>query len=519
METDDDRHLYEVEQEYDNIGKDGFPHQPMTNLQIHDTISSTGKCFLYVLLGIQVVIILILIILLGINGVTLTHLNTVEVCDNTGGSTSGIVGGISDDTCAAQILNITRHILSYKDNNTMYTQRNTDLLQLLTSNTQGSNDLLQVLTSNITQVLRLLLDIQGDTNLLQVLANNMTQLSQQLGGTDAKVDGIRAAVDEHMVYTLNMSDVLNQVFETTGDSAQKLVNIVSSLTNLKDTGTTTAAVVDDILVIVEELLTLQNASSLFNSILPVSCKDIKAVLPNSPTGYYHVNSGTIYCNMDTLCSSTGGWTRLAYLDMTDSTQNCPSGFRLYQSGGVRACGRPGSSASCVSVQFPSNGISYSQICGRVTGYQYYSADAFQGQNSIDSYYVEGVSITHGSPRQHVWTLACGISDTHANYPQYICPCMTGSSQSVPSFVGSHYFCESGNHNSYWSPVLYTSDPLWDGQGCGALEGSCCAAPGLPWFHRDYGTNTTTDYIELRVCSDQGSSNEDAPVSLYEIYVK
>ena len=33
--------------------------------------------------------------------------------------------------------------------------------------------------------------------------------------------------------------------------------------------------------------------------------------------------------------------------------------------------------------------------------------------------------------------------------------------------------------------------------------------GLPWFHRDYGTNTTTDYIELRVCGDDGG--EDSPV--------
>ena len=83
-----------------------------------------------------------------------------------------------------------------------------------------------------------------------------------------------------------------------------------------------------------------------------------------------------------------------YLDMSDSTQSCPSGFRLYQSGGVRACGRPGSSASCVSVQFPSNGISYSQVCGRVVGYQYGHTDAVTGyHNDINSYYVEGVSIS------------------------------------------------------------------------------------------------------------------------------
>ena len=117
--------------------------------------------------------------------------------------------------------------------------------------------------------------------------------------------------------------------------------------------------------------------------------------------------------MDTLCGTGGGWTRLAYLDMSDATQSCPSGFRLYQSGGVRACGRPvTNSGSCVSVQFPSNGISYSQVCGRVVGYQYGTTDAINildsSHNNLSSNYVDGVSITHGSPRQHVWTLMAGL---------------------------------------------------------------------------------------------------------------
>ena len=276
---------------------------------------------------------------------------------------------------------------------------------------------------------------------------------------------------------------------------------------------------DDILLIAQELLVLHNESTA----LPTTCEQVQEQQPNSPSGYYILAGPTgtysTYCNMGTLCGSGGGWTRLAYLDMTDATQSCPSGFKLYQSGGVRACGRTNSGAGCVSVTFPSNGISYSQICGRVIGYQYYSADAFQGSNSINSYYVEGVSITRGSPRQHVWTLANGISGTY-NYPTWNCPCSTGSSQTVPSFVGNHYFCESGNQaSSGYSSILFTSDPLWDGQGCGSLEATCCAASGLPWFHRDYGSTTTSDYIELRVCADQGSSNEDTPVSFYEIYVK
>ena len=309
----------------------------------------------------------------------------------------------------------------------------------------------------------------------------------------------------------NFTELDKQILQTTRDSAQKLINIVNTLSNLQDTSTSTAGVVDNILLIAQELLVLHNDSTA----LPTSCKEIKERQPLSPSGVYllaNTNATyTAYCNMGTLCGSGGGWTRLAYLDMSDATQNCPSGFRLYQSGGVRACGKQ--SGGCVSVQFPSNGISYSQICGRVTGYQYGHTDGLHTHLSIDTHYLEGVSITRGSPRQHVWSLISGYNEVTS----YSCPCNNGSSVPVQSFIGNNYFCESGNNASGSSNTLYTSDPLWDGQGCGSLESSCCNVTGIPWFHRDYGSNTTADYIELRVCATL--SSEDSPVSYYEIYVK
>ena len=265
-----------------------------------------------------------------------------------------------------------------------------------------------------------------------------------------------------------------------------------------------------------------------------TCEEIKKRWPDSASGYYTIGGNRAYCNMEELCGSGGGWTRLAYLDMTDSTQNCPSGFRLYQSGGVRACGRVISSVgSCVSVQFPSNGISYSQVCGRVVGYQWGSTDAvYPGNydhsqpygtvitsqhNNINSYYVDGVSITCGSPRQHVWTLMAGVLESSNSIAN--CPCSQGSLQNstLQSFIGNDYFCESGI-TSIIRHILHTSDPLWDGKGCGSLEGVCCAAPGLPWFNKILST-TTTDYLELRVCADQGTQDEDVPISFYELYVK
>ena len=341
----------------------------------------------------------------------------------------------------------------------------------------------------------------------------------------------------------NTDELLNELLNATRNNdqdiqeiKQKMNGIISSLSHIKETATSNAGAINDILLLVEDLIMLHNDSSSFSPI-PTSCQEIKNKQPNSPSGVYLLktaNNGTqsVYCNMEELCGSGGGWTRLAYLDMTDATENCPSGFRLYQSGGVRACGRPTSSGgSCTSVQFPSNGISYSQVCGRVVGYQYASPDAIislQSINNINSYYVDGVSITRGSPRQHVWTLMAGLmeADYHVNDPnkgQLNCPCSQGGLQSetLQSFIGNDYFCESGNPatNKAYQFILYTSDPLWDGKGCGILEDNCCTSrPSLPWFNKVLNT-TTTDYLELRVCGDQSTTDENVPVSFYELYIK
>ena len=486
MEVDDSKHLYEVDQ-YD--GKDDFPQRPVTSLQIHDTVPA-GRKALFVLLGVQAFIILILIILLGINGVTLTHLNTVDICDSTGASTGASTGGS-------------------------------------TTRVGASNDDQKEQLNNMTAILQGLQD-SVSSQLLPLArdqANMSSTIYRMTQSSDAKLDMIQGDADNRMMYLLNLTDSVYQILQTTTDTAYKLTDIVNSISTLQGTSTSTSSITDDILLAVQELLELQNASSIFNSIQPVSCKDIKAVLPSSPSGYYHVNSRTIYCNMDTLCNATGGWTRLAYLDMTDATQNCPSVFTQYQESGYRVCRRPSNSASCFSTSFPSNGINYNQICGKVTAYQYRAPDAVRSGNShnnLNSWYVDGVSITRGSPREHVWTLIAGLFESTS--PSWggvaNCPCAVGSSQTIQSFVGSNYYCESGNPtNTYHNTLLY-NDVLWDGLQCGSNEGTCCnASPYMPWFYRDYGNATSSQNIELRLCGDEGWLDEDVMLSKYEIYVK
>ena len=76
------------------------------------------------------------------------------------------------------------------------------------------------------------------------------------------------------------------------------------------------------------------------------------------------------------------------------------------------------------------------MCGRAKGYQKGSPDTFHdNEQPIDSHYVDGLSITHGNPRQHIWTYAAGLTD-NGNIPCCNCPCAATAGPAPPSFVGN-----------------------------------------------------------------------------------
>ena len=255
-----------------------------------------------------------------------------------------------------------------------------------------------------------------------------------------------------------------------------------------------------------------------------SCEEIKSKWPSNPSDYYiiadsHGHARHVYCYMEELCNSTGGWMRVAYLNMTDSSEKCPDGFRLYSENGVRACGRPVSNGgSCVGITFPSGSIEYSQVCGKVIGYQVGWPDGayYSNNKNIDSNYVDGILLTHGNPRSHIWTFIVGSQE---NNVRSYCPCASIDSSNPPPFVGNDYYCESGCPTS--PPVVgkfYANDSLWDGHQCGNIETACCQHTGIPWFNKKFNYSTT-DNIEMRICLAQGTSDEDCFVGQYEIYVK
>ena len=261
-----------------------------------------------------------------------------------------------------------------------------------------------------------------------------------------------------------------------------------------------------------------------------SCAEILQDIPGSPSGYYWIeaNEGLPrrrYCNMNWSCGGVAGgaWMKVAELNMRNNNQSCPSGLRQRSDSNIRTCGRISNSAGCSSVIFHVNTLGYSKVCGKIRAYQYGTPDSFRntgrGSNpSINTYYVDGISLTLGNPRRHLWTFAAALDEV-GTIPSSNCPCTRSDQASratqPPAFVGNDYFCDTASATQY-QYIFYADDPLWDGIGCGP-QNTCCTGTS-PWFYRQF-PQPTTDYIEMRVCSDQGTGNEDIAVETIDIYVQ
>ena len=222
------------------------------------------------------------------------------------------------------------------------------------------------------------------------------------------------------------------------------------------------------------------------------------------------------------CGGTGEWRRVVYLDMTDPHTTCPSGWQL-TGYSKRTCGRVSTGPrTCDSATFPVSGGQYSRVCGRIKAYQYGGPDAFYAYHhryvtTIDGAYVCGVSVTHGTPRYHIWTFANGAAEDNPTVI-WVCPCDASITIRVPPFVGNDYFCESGI-NGPWAGqrIFRANDLLWDGKDC-LPSSTCCSLHNPPYFVKQLPTSTTDD-IEARICLYEPSSLDNIAVELVELYVQ
>ena len=255
-----------------------------------------------------------------------------------------------------------------------------------------------------------------------------------------------------------------------------------------------------------------------------SCRDIYQVNPAShdKSGYYVImtNKPTfVYCDMTLECGGEKGWMRVA--DVNPAKGGCPNGWRKITTP-VAACRPPNDFAGCFPAHFPTHNIPYSRVCGMVIGVQKGTMDGFypgRSQLSIDQPYLDGISITYGTPRKHIWSYGVGLSEDQVRSGHEIltCPCSKRRGEFPLPFVRDHYYCESGTTGGLAHGTYFTGDPLWDGKGCGS-KNTCCVDPDLPWFFRQLPL-THGDDIEARICYDQSFADESVLVKEARFYVQ
>ena len=259
-----------------------------------------------------------------------------------------------------------------------------------------------------------------------------------------------------------------------------------------------------------------------------SCYEIHACDNSLPSGYYWMKAYSlqsssfsyihVYCYMkDDLCGM-GGLMRVAYINMTGSSASCPRNMVTFTSSGKKMCGSTAYRGKkvCDSYSFPTYSIPFDYVCGKVVGYSHYQQYAFyystlSGYNTIDNAYLSGLSITYWKERQrqHIWTYAAGYYESSSSV--HNCPCAAYQGTAAPSFVGNDYYCESGPHEAL-SNQWYTSNPLWDGQGC-YRNSKCCKNTRMPWFWKAMPDTIVSD-LEVRFCQPGSYSFGVEQLELY-----
>ena len=259
--------------------------------------------------------------------------------------------------------------------------------------------------------------------------------------------------------------------------------------------------------------------------LPYSCEDILTNYPATPSGYYSIQppgastAVEVYCDMENERCGSKGWTRVANVDVPND-KSCP-GDLTFISSPIQTC-RGLITGGCASANFSTHGISYSQVCGRVRGYQVGTTDAFgpyvndQGNPDL---VMDGVLISHGKAQKHIWAYASSHEKTITiqDFRNIHCPCTDPRFDGVvPPFIGNDYYCDSGVDSNPIERKFYTT-PLWTGEGC-TPPNFCCSHSGMPWFCKVLPV-PTTDHIEIRNCHNSPASNEDIALDLIELYVR
>ena len=246
----------------------------------------------------------------------------------------------------------------------------------------------------------------------------------------------------------------------------------------------------------------------------------------SGQGWYWVRDPTtncakemyVYPNGHHSCGE-GVWMRIGFFDMTRAFSKCPSPLRMFTVNNRKYCRR--SSSGCTSVSFDSLNQQYTEVCGMVNAYQFGNMDAFgPSSTSINSVHLEGISITHKFPRRHLWSYVVGDVANPTSSRGDSCPCTAqGTTSTVPSFIGSDYYCSSGNRGRSDSSAVVHSSRLWRTYGPSCVSGStCCDNRDQPWFKKEL-TQPADEDVEMRWCGSEPPTSEATATTHVELYIR
>ena len=370
---------------------------------------------------------------------------------------------------------------------------------------------------------------------LDTLNKNISQHQQQTtaeldhlqSSLNSKLDTLNTSLSQHQQQTTaeldHLQTSLNSKLDTLNTSiSQHQLQTSAELAHLQTSLNSTNSKLDSLMATAAHLSS--DHQEIQTNISDVQCMDTQQRLQDNLTHQLETIKDCIENQPVYSCGGTGGWRRVVYLDMTDPHTTCPSGWSM-TGYSKRTCGRNSTgSRTCDSATFPVSGGEYSRVCGRIKAYQWGYTTAFLSYHygvvtTIDGAYASGVSVTHGTSRNHIWTFVAGLSEGNPTWYD-VCPCDSTSTIRIPPFVGNDYFCESGvNENWFSGPryILHSNDTLWDGEDC-LPSSTCCSQHNPPYFTKQLPT-TTTDDIEARICLYYSLRYANLAVELVELYVQ
>lgn len=336
-----------------------------------------------------------------------------------------------------------------------------------------------------------------------------------------------------MIYQLLLLMIINECYAQNSLDYEPITYPVKTRNTTNGACPSEAQLAEDRLQISREVVALLNLGRTAD--YPAySCGALRA---NSPSGFYWILPAIgppavqMYCNFNRQCGCNGSstWTRVAFLNMSDPNEICPSNWTLItDEAPFRLCGRGRGvrGEGCLSVYYPTPATAYNRVCGRITGYTQGSTEGLQPLVSsrrlgLEENYLHGMSLTHGGvgSRQHIWSFVSANGEVGIYSPQWVCDCSNINQiwSFSTDFIGNDYFCDTGNHDTSFSGRFYPDDPLWDGAGCGRSS-TCCVFNNPPFFCKTL-QQSTTDKLEVRLCRGENDSDEDTPVQFLELYVQ